>query len=304
MTCSWRFGKLLLLAVLFPLSHSSSNIVWAQTAGASLKKPSRATCNRAQFRVVVDVGHTAEVPGATSARGVPEYEYNLRLAKQIGQKLTGAGFTKTEVLVTSGRSMKGLTERVTRANSIAPDLFLSVHHDSVPEYFLERWEYAGAQHHFSDRFKGHSLFISYENSQPQASLHFAQLLGDELKARGLQYASHYTQPFMGHRRRDLLDAEAGVYRFDALIVLRKTQMPAVLLEAGSIVNREEELAMGSPERQSIISAAVAKAVDIYCSSRSPGLAAQPLAEDPRDGQIVRQKVQPTTAATQQAHPVR
>jgi N-acetylmuramoyl-L-alanine amidase len=208
------------------------------------------------------------------------------------------------VLVTSGRSMKGLTERVTRANSIAPDLFLSVHHDSVPEYFLERWEYAGAQHHFSDRFKGHSLFISYENSQPQASLHFAQLLGDELKARGLQYASHYTQPFMGHRRRDLLDAEAGVYRFDALIVLRKTQMPAVLLEAGSIVNREEELAMGSPERQSIISAAVAKAVDIYCSSRSPGLAAQPLAEDPRDGQIVRQKVQPTTAATQQAHPVR
>src|SRR5215207_6725141 len=207
MTGSWRFGKLLLLAVLFPLSHSPSSIAWAQTAGASLKTTSRATCNRAQFRVVVDVGHTAEVPGATSAR-----------------------------------SMKGLTERVTRANSIAPDLFLSVHHDSVPEYFLERWEYAGAQHHFSDRFKGHSLFISYENSQPQASLHFAQLLGDELKARGLQYASHYTQPFMGHRRRDLLDAEAGVYRFDALIVLRKTQMPAVLLEAGSIVNREEELA--------------------------------------------------------------
>ena len=31
----------------------------------------------------MDVGHTAEVSGARSARAVPEYEFNLRLAKQI-----------------------------------------------------------------------------------------------------------------------------------------------------------------------------------------------------------------------------
>ena len=42
---------------------------------------------------------------------------------------------------------------------------------------------------------------------------------------------------MGHRRRILVDAEDGVYRYDQLIVLRQTKMPAVLLEAGSIVNR-------------------------------------------------------------------
>jgi hypothetical protein len=39
------------------------------------------------------------------------------------------------------------------------------------------------------------------------------------------------------RRRAPLDA--GVYRYDQLVVLRST--PAVLLEAGSIVNRQEEL---------------------------------------------------------------
>ena len=37
---------------------------------------------------------------------------------------------------------------------------------------------------------------------------------------------------MGSRRRDLVDPEAGVYRYDKLIVLRETTMPAVLLEAG------------------------------------------------------------------------
>ena len=45
------------------------------------------SCNRASFRTVIDVGHTLESPGALSARGVPEYEFNLKLAKAIEQKL-------------------------------------------------------------------------------------------------------------------------------------------------------------------------------------------------------------------------
>ena len=56
---------------------------------------------------------------------------------------------------------------------------------------------------------------------------------------------------MGNRRRELLDAQAGVYRYDQLIVLKDTRMPAVLLEAGSIVNRDEELLLATPERQAL-----------------------------------------------------
>ena len=47
-------------------------------------------------------------------------------------------------------------------------------------------------------------------------------------------------------------------------MLKKTQMPAVLLEAGSIANRDEELVVASPERQQLISAAVVDAVDSFC----------------------------------------
>jgi N-acetylmuramoyl-L-alanine amidase len=44
-------------------------------------------------------------------------------------------------------------------------------------------------------------------------------------------------------------------------------MPAVLLEAGSIVNRDEELALETPERQELTSSAVVEAVDAFCTAR-------------------------------------
>jgi len=77
-----------------------------------------------------------------------------------------------------------------------------------------------------------------------------------MKAEGLQYARQYTQPIMGRYQHPLLNKETGVYSYDQLIVLRKARMPAALLEAGSIINRDEELKMDSPERQNIISSGV------------------------------------------------
>jgi N-acetylmuramoyl-L-alanine amidase len=52
------------------------------------------SCARSAFRVLIDVGHTATSPGADSARGVPEYEFNLKLADVIAQSLHDAGFDK------------------------------------------------------------------------------------------------------------------------------------------------------------------------------------------------------------------
>src|SRR5262249_19249373 len=57
--------------------------------------------------------------------------------------------------------------------------------------------------------------------------------------------------------------------YDQLIVLKNTRMPAVLLEAGSIINRDEELQLGSPERQALIVAGVADAGERFCASRHP-----------------------------------
>jgi N-acetylmuramoyl-L-alanine amidase len=217
---------------------------------------------------VVDVGHTVDVPGAMSARGIAEYAFNLQLARDINQGLLDAGFQQTVLLITATAPWRGLFERAIRANSMHANLFIAIHHDSVPDNLKQNWEYAGLKNQFNDNYPGYAIFISNENADPAGSLQFGSLLGRELESRGLHYTPHYTFALMGHRRRILVDAEAGVYRYDQLIVLRQTRMPAVLLEAGSIVNRQEELELGTPERRSLTTAAIVAAVENFCAAHA------------------------------------
>jgi len=231
-----------------------------------------APCERGAFHPILDVGHTSEAPGAISARGVTEYDFNLRLAQRIEREMQARGFAKTTLLVTRGKAQAGLVARVATANAAKADLFISIHHDSVPEALLASWNFLGADGRHNDQFKGHSIFVSNQHPLYARSLAFARTLGLALKTRGLEYTPHYTERFMGARRRELVDKKAGVYRFDRLAVLIGTKMPAVLLEAGSIINRDEELVMESPERQASIAEAVSDAVERFCAQsrrRSP-----------------------------------
>ena len=233
----------------------------------SASKPAAPTCDPAKFKIVVDVGHTAESGGARSARNVDEFLFNHRLARRIEQKLKANGFSETKLLLTEGKARRSLVRRVAAANEMQANLFLSIHHDSVPTKFLEEWEFEGKKSRFSDRFGGYSVFVSRKNPDFRTSLAFAELVAKEIKAFGLPYAEQYGQPIMGRHRHPLLNKETGVYSYDELVVLRKTRMPAVLLEAGSIINRDEELEMASPERRNIISSGVVAAAKQFCDRR-------------------------------------
>jgi N-acetylmuramoyl-L-alanine amidase len=259
---SWRLLPVsLLLLVLMMMSQFPA---WPAEAGKASK------CDRARFRIVVDVGHTVQAPGAISARNVPEYDFNLRLAQQIKERLVADGFTGAVLLVTEGEARPSLFKRVDTANELQADLFLSIHHDSVPDWLLEDWEFEGKPSHFSDRYSGYSLFVSHDNPDYDQSLLFARLLGEQMKAQGLRYEPQYTDKVMKQYQHELLDADVGIYRYDQLIVLKDTKMPAVLLEAGSIINRDEELVMNSQARRDATTEAVSKAVAAYCEARSGG----------------------------------
>jgi len=263
-----KLGAILAIALLaIALVVSVSQVVRAEDHRHATEVTPDA-CPRFTFRVVVDVGHTVDVPGAMSARGIAEYAFNLQLARDINQGLLDAGFQQTVLLITATAPWRGLFERAIRANSMHANLFIAIHHDSVPDNLKQNWEYAGLKNQFNDNYPGYAIFISNENADPAGSLQFGSLLGRELESRGLHYTPHYTLALMGHRRRILVDAEAGVYRYDQLIVLRQTRMPAVLLEAGSIVNRQEEVELGTPERRSLTTAAIVAAVENFCVARA------------------------------------
>jgi N-acetylmuramoyl-L-alanine amidase len=241
------------------------------TAGPAMQETSSAqqrACDRAGFRVVIDVGHTREHYGAISAHGITEYDFNLKLGRVIAQSLKDAGFAKATLLVTEGPAKKSLFDRVRRAAGLNAQLFLSIHHDSVPDPLMSKWQEDGRVLPFCDRFTGHSIFISNDNPDRAGSLLFGRLLGLRMKAHGLTYTPHYIEKFMGSRQRIRVDAEAGVYRYDQLIVLRATRMPAVLLEAGMIVNRTDAATLAGPERQATIAGAAVEAVDAFCAQRA------------------------------------
>ena len=110
------------LFVVVAITLLAAGVEGLRAQGAS--QAASESCARASFRVVVDVGHTIDVPGAMSARGIPEYAFNLQLAREIKQALIDAGFEQTVLLITTTAPRLGLVERAARANRMHPHLFV------------------------------------------------------------------------------------------------------------------------------------------------------------------------------------
>lgn len=212
-------------------------------------------------RVALDIGHTLSQPGATSARGATEFSFNQALGRLVADTLVRSGIA-TSVIGASGAKL-ALLERTKEARRTGATLFLSLHHDSVQPNYLSDWQVAGRALRFSDIFRGYSIFISGLNPQAQQSMRFAASLGAQLNAAGFTPSLHHAEPIPGENR-PLLDPKTGLYRFDDLVVLRSAPMPAVLLEAGLIVNRQEELRLQDPVLMKRMADAIALAIRHYC----------------------------------------
>lgn len=213
--------------------------------------------------IVLDAGHTPTTPGATSARGVTEYDFNVNLARRVRDELVQSGYTSTHLMLTTTDGEAGLRERADRANAWGADLFLSLHHDSVQERYLVPWFYNNEQHLYYDDSTGFSLHVSPGNPQFGDSMRLARLLGDQLLSRGLTpNLIHETSVGAGV---PLIDRTRAIYRRNLAVEIYTT-MPAVLLEAGVIVNRAEELRVATPAYQSLIAGAVTAAVEKFCGS--------------------------------------
>jgi N-acetylmuramoyl-L-alanine amidase len=228
-------------------------------AGAALAQP----CDRARFVIALDPGHSVANPGATSARGVPEVRFNRALAHVVRDALVQAGFIRT-FLTNDGQDEISLTERAGVASEHHADVFLSIHHDAVQPRYLRTWRFDGKPRPYSDRYSGYSLFVSQKNAEPEESARLAALIGSELRSRCLRPTRHHAEPISGEGR-ELIDPVRGIYRFDDLVVLKSTRMPAVLFEAGLIVNRNDERLLESPAHRALLAGALTRALAGFCA---------------------------------------
>lgn len=213
--------------------------------------------------VALDIGHTRAQPGAISATGVPEFEFNRRIVQLVKEQLVESKVVQAVVINPEGGPIT-LTERARRAALVGASLFVAVHHDSVNDKYLQSEEVSGKKRFFSDKFEGYGVFISKKNPDFDRSLAFARFVGSELE-KVLPFASHHNEPIKGENR-PILDSERGIYEYDDLIVLKAALMPAALLECGVIVNREQDLLLRQPAMQQIIAAAIAAGIEKYFSA--------------------------------------
>ena len=210
--------------------------------------------------VAIDVGHTRASPGAISATGHPEYEFNLRVAKLVETKLKTTG--TIEPVVISSEKSRTLPERTRIAAERNADLFVSIHHDSAQDKYVEELERDRAEQKFAERFSGYSVFVSYKNPQFEESLKLARRIGIAMTANGFKFAKHHAEAIRGENR-PIIDPNAGVYAFDDLVVLKTATMPAVLVECGVIVNPKDEQALLDEKCQASIADAIVRGIREY-----------------------------------------
>jgi N-acetylmuramoyl-L-alanine amidase len=177
---------------------------------------------------------------------VAEFEFNLRLASEIKKKLEENGM---RVRMIGERGDMIFLNHRTRAAQGA-DLFLSIHHDSARAHLHSR----------RDEFAGFSLFISRHNPKLEKSLACASAIGEALRAAGMTPSRYHADPVIGENR-PFADELNGVHFYDNLGVGKTAKMASVLVEAGVIINRDEEARMNDAAVRKGIAEAIARGVN-------------------------------------------
>lgn len=192
--------------------------------------------------IALDVGHFLERPGVISASGAKEWELNRLLALEIAGRLDRARLSRQ--LIGDDGHMADLAERTVAARG--DRLFLSIHHDSIQPEWRPR----------AGEFSGFSLFVSRKNPRFQDSLACARKIGAKLLAAGFRPSGYHALPVRGENR-PFADEKTGVHYFDDLVVLKSARQPAVLIEAGVVVNPVDELKVTGREGRRRVAEAIA-----------------------------------------------
>ncbi len=223
--------------------------------------PAGRVIKKEDFVVAIDAGHSKDSPGAIGARGTKEYVLNKKIAELLNRKLIDHGFKKSFVFKYDGPDVS-LKDRANRIKSTKYNVLISVHHDSVQPAYISTWIYKGKQLSYSDKYKGFSIFISENNMNSKNNLRLSGYIGDALVKSGFKPSLHHAEFIKGENRK-LIDRRRGIYEFNNLSVLKNANAPAILIECGILVNRDEEILLNDPSYQNKLASGIAAGIVHY-----------------------------------------
>lgn len=185
-----------------------------------------------EYTVVLDAGHGSSDSGKVGINGVLEKDINLSISKKTKKHLEKKGIRvimtrdKDESLAEGekgNRKVQDMKARVKRINDTKPDLAVSIHQNSYHEESIH-----GAQ------------VFYYEHSE-----------SGEKDARILQEALLAVDP----------DNTRQVKANTTYYLLKRTEVPILIVECGFLSNQEEAEKLASEDYQKEIAKAIANGIE-------------------------------------------
>ncbi len=227
-----------------------------------------------ELTIVLDPGHGGAQEGAVGVDGLREKELALKLSARLKQQLERRLGARV-VLTRSKDEQVHLSDRVAFSNRHKPDLFISVHANSMPTQ-RQRERTEGIQTFFlsaSASGEDAKKVAARENAEAPAMSRgqtdtLAFILADLQRSEThgessrLAYAVH--QRLVAHTQAtDLGVQQAPFY------VLMGVEAPAILIEAGFITHPTEGRRLADAKYQQAIADAVVEGVQAFLAHGRP-----------------------------------
>jgi N-acetylmuramoyl-L-alanine amidase len=246
--------QLLVPGVLLPVYAKKGGFLYVQTPDEHLgwvhvsklklfRKTTRPAGSLAGATIVIDPGHGGHLPGAKGPSGLAEMTPNLDISRRVVRELKDA-----RVFITRGSGHAGLGYRSGLANRLGAHAFISIHNNALPDF---------------------------QSKKPGSEVYYQRASKDSKRLAGLIYEeltkaiAHFKitwglDPFAGAKYRK--NAKGGEY----YSVLRRTLVPAVIVEGMFISNAPEEALLRQPVVRQIYADAVSRGITRFFETKDPG----------------------------------
>jgi N-acetylmuramoyl-L-alanine amidase len=190
---------------------------------APVRVPARTPVRAGAPVVVIDPGHGGADPGAIGIRGLQEKVVVLSIGTQVAEQLRRRGINA--VLTRTDDREIDLPPRVAKAARLNADVFVSIHANSIS---LSRPDISGLETYYYSSAEGYRLARTIHN----------RILRDTVvQDRRVRQARFY--------------------------VLRRTKMPAVLVETGFVTGAQDAARLSSPVQRAKLAEAIAQGILDY-----------------------------------------
>lgn len=223
--------------------------------------------------IMVDAGHGGTDPGAIAPGGVFEKDIVFGFAQALAEKLEAGGHYR--VRMTRDRDVfVPLSERVRLAREVKAELFVSIHADSISA---------------APQVRGATIYTGSEKATDAESAKLAERenradaaagadateappdIADILQELTLRetrgFSSGFARGLMGQLA-PVMEMSTKPHREAGFKVLRSPDVPSVLVELGYLSSKRDLEMLQSPEWRAEVTGSMAKAVDLFFSSRT------------------------------------